>query len=1221
MSNTQWVKKEEMEAKSIELLAASYANLDRFLPEISQRVVSYVLNGEPTTVLTELQDLGRGGDMQIVCAHLKDIGKRREFLKSLKSVNPDYCLRLGQVYHAISKGSKLPHCFTDAKLEPLESLLLAVQDAYMNWNQRGPDCGENPFNLELLEAMIENEGYSLEVLVKAAFQLEEPGFCGGTLDPFFAHLQGLDQAALRHREVLISSLSQADHRQRLYTLQRMRKCHVPLRPFLEKMVELALDSSKRVRETAETMLAEMKADACPLLEKMLIAGQNEQRVIAAKLLWAWDENSARSVLEARLSKEKSKNVSQAIHALLDRPNMKNPQLTVTELALPFLTPIPDHNPLGAETENAWHDCFEKVNGGINQLKAKQTRQYFGKLKPVGWDLVERAFRVLQQVNTEDKQLLKHLVYAGWYKEVADPFGVFWSRPELQSIHLVRFLVQVGALRAGNGHDRKTKSYGSWMEKLFPIFHRAHPQVGLRELAFAFQAAGLDPDSIGEALLASFQTETLPLELPPAKVWPYWAEHLNLLEKAFEAPGQGILDQYDKRRERANALVAIGSFPQPPDRLLTLLWTMALGPKNERPAAQRCLQNMPDKVERLIASLKGGTADSRTAAAEWLGRIGHTAAISSLLEALKREKNEAAKGEMMSALVLLGTPVDQFMDRSGLFLEAEKNLNKGIPEKIKWLPFDQLPIVHWADSGNVVEPQIVHWWLVQGFKLKNPEPGPLLRRYCAMLKESEREALGMFVLRAWIAEDTAPISRADAEKEAMNQATFIAQWSQKTANAKTVEQYYAEFLPTLLKHPKGSAIDSKGVLAIAGACVGRESTPLVTRYLKEWYGNRVAQCRALLQMIAWVEHPSATQLLLAVGTRFRTKSIQEEASKQALVLAERKGWTVVELADRTIPSAGLDENGVLALDFGPRRFTAKLNAELELVLFDGDGKVLKSLPEPRKDDDEAKAAEAKKILSAAKKELKSVLSMQGDRLYEAMCTQRSWSFSDWSLYLNGHPIVRHHCQRLVWAVVQGEKVVQLFRPLADGSLTDVKDEPITVEAEDLIRVAHECHVTPEQSHSWRQHLKDYEVEPLIEQFGRSVFSLGEERKQETEFNEFQGHMVEAFKLRGRANKLGYDRGQTQDGGWFYDYHKRFPTLGIEAILEFTGNSLPEGNRTVALTLLRFERIATEGKSVIGRAKMALSEVPSVLLSECWNDARQIAEEGTGFDPAWETKVQV
>jgi hypothetical protein len=37
------------------------------------------------------------------------------------------------------------------------------------------------------------------------------------------------------------------------------------------------------------------------------------------------------------------------------------------------------------------------------------------------------------------------------------------------------------------------------------------------------------------------------------------------------------------------------------------------------------------------------------------------------------------------------------------------------------------------------------------------------------------------------------------------------------------------------------------------------------------------------------------------------------------------------------------------------------------------------------------------------------------------------------------------------------------------------------------------------------------------------------------------------------------------------------------------------------------------------KVPLGSVPAVLLSECWNDVKTIAADGTGFDPKWEEKT--
>jgi hypothetical protein len=117
------------------------------------------------------------------------------------------------------------------------------------------------------------------------------------------------------------------------------------------------------------------------------------------------------------------------------------------------------------------------------------------------------------------------------------------------------------------------------------------------------------------------------------------------------------------------------------------------------------------------------------------------------------------------------------------------------------------------------------------------------------------------------------------------------------------------------------------------------------------------------------------------------------------------------------------------------------------------------------------------------------------------------------------------------------------------------------------------------------------------------------------DDFKGYTLEAFALRNRAIKLGWTRGPAEDGGWFHVYLKRFPSLGLVAQLRFTGNGLPEENRTVGLLELGFVREAPE-QSVHGGQPVPLGDVPAVLLSETWHDVRSIAAEGGGYDPDWE-----
>jgi hypothetical protein len=123
---------------------------------------------------------------------------------------------------------------------------------------------------------------------------------------------------------------------------------------------------------------------------------------------------------------------------------------------------------------------------------------------------------------------------------------------------------------------------------------------------------------------------------------------------------------------------------------------------------------------------------------------------------------------------------------------------------------------------------------------------------------------------------------------------------------------------------------------------------------------------------------------------------------------------------------------------------------------------------------------------------------------------------------------------------------------------------------------------------------------------------------TSIEDRNGHIIEAFKLRSAAQKLGYERAQAEDGGWFTQYIKPFAGIGINAVIEFTGSPLPEENRAVALLETKFVRPRKGQRSSYG-AQVALNEVPPVLLSEVWNDLHQIADAGSGFAADWRNRV--
>lgn len=67
--------------------------------------------------------------------------------------------------------------------------------------------------------------------------------------------------------------------------------------------------------------------------------------------------------------------------------------------------------------------------------------------------------------------------------------------------------------------------------------------------------------------------------------------------------------------------------------------------------------------------------------------------------------------------------------------------------------------------------------------------------------------------------------------------------------------------------------------------------------------------------------------------------------------------MAELEDRLAPDLGLDDNGSLLLDFGPRQFTVSFDETLKPFVRDVSGSRLKDLPKPNKSDDETRANDA------------------------------------------------------------------------------------------------------------------------------------------------------------------------------------------------------------------------------------------------------------------------
>lgn len=758
---------------------------------------------------------------------------------------------------------------------------------------------------------------------------------------------------------------------------------------------------------------------------------------------------------------------------------------------------------------------------------------------------------------------------------------------------------------------------------------AAPELGdLRALAQAFDRCGVaDSEQVIDDLVFEQNQESgWPAS---SEIWPYFAEHPDLLVQRLTPTHDDT--RWDFALDRV--LGILREFPVAPTAVLPRLGELALSAgKVRRAEAQEILRSHPGARRLAEQGLGEKKAEIRASAAAWLARIGDPAAAPALRELLTRERNEAVRAALLSALEALGDDISADIAPEVLLAEATRGLAGQIPYELEhWFPFGQLPEARWADDG-VVPPEVLRWWVVLACKLKDPDGEGLFARYLSMLHPISRRELGAFVLSAWVARDTihptVEESRAHADALAQDRFDTYQRMAQqypghyRALSDMSVEEHHNALYREHQAQYLASAVQEKGLLALTVGMPGGDLARTAQHYFATNKGRR-AQAEALVRALAANGDQAAVQVLLSVSRRFKQRSVQEVAAGLAQDLADRRGWTADQLADRTVPTAGFDDDGVLRLDLGSlpeedRVFTGRLTEKFTLELRNPEGKVVKALPAERPSDGEA-YSEAKKLLTASRKELRAVIAVQTQRFMEAMCSGRTWATDEWRELVLGHPLMSRLAARLVWVATLpdgastgpatvGSSTVA-FRPGDGGALIGVDDGDVALPEGARVSVAHA--VVLQDAQAWRGHLADYETKPLFDQgLGPDAVGLPELAAGATEIADHKGWLSDSFAIRGRATKRGFARTDSRDNGWFDAYVKRYPSLGITVEIGFTGATLPEENIPAAVTQLTFRRAGRPGS-------VPVADLPAVLVAVSYQDYVTVAQSGS-FDADWVKK---
>ena len=764
----------------------------------------------------------------------------------------------------------------------------------------------------------------------------------------------------------------------------------------------------------------------------------------------------------------------------------------------------------------------------------------------------------------------------------------------------------------------------WDDDAFQAWREMQPPEAqdLRRFADLLAASGRSPHAVAKACLRpALLAEAPQAVLPPERVWPFFALHPQYIDAGLGlAPAPPELGGLGEGALLNRALELVGLFPALPDAWVPRLAELALGEaRSWRVQAQKALADVPGIGERAIEALADTRQEVRIAAAEWLAGRGEQSALPPLREALAKEKREAPRAALMSALEALGDNLSPLLSPALLHAQAKKALKASLPAGLDGFLFEALPACRWRDGGHVPA-ELVRWWVVLACKLKAPGGHPLIERYLGLLDESSRAALGLAVLRLFIAHDTRRPSLQEATAHAQNEVAHLIQAYRQFASRypghvlpESHESAFERLRQARLSAYSGTALGERGMLALATAVPGPELAATVLGFLRE-HPTRRAPFEQVLLAAAANEAPEAVQLLLTVARRHRTQAVQKRARALVDEIAERHGWTPDELADRTAPTAGFDARGVQPLSYGVRQFEAVLDAAMAVQLRHAeDGKPIRNLPPPRAGDDAEAVTKAKAQLAALRKELPLLIDAQRWRLYESMCTAREWPLGEWREWLQRHPVVGRLAQRLVWQTGTG----QCFRPTEDGSLIDLHDEAFVPAAGASISLAHRSTLEATKALAWQKHFEDYKLVPLFDQLARPQPAPAQWADATAAWDRL-GWFGDSGLMSALFARLGYQRGKLPDWNGDECFCKDFQRIGVRVSIGVSAQGRP-GHMAAgtALKSLSFQRLRSPGRR---QRVLALTEVPPIVRAEGWADYLALADIcGGGFDPQWARKT--
>jgi len=300
----------------------------------------------------------------------------------------------------------------------------------------------------------------------------------------------------------------------------------------------------------------------------------------------------------------------------------------------------------------------------------------------------------------------------------------------------------------------------------------------------------------------------------------------------------------------------------------------------------------------------------------------------------------------------------------------------------------------------------------------------------------------------------------------------------------------------------------------------------------------------------------------ISRKYKSRAVRAAAVDALANAANQLGLTTQELADKIVPDMGFDEKMCRTFDFGSRKFSVYLTPQLDIEIFEGEKK-LKNLPKIGVNDDPVLAEKATADFKEMKKQMKTVVDAQKQRLEYVLMLDRKWTAEAWKALFVKNPLMHCFAIGLIWGIYENGCLKTSFRYLDDGSFTNSDDDEIELSEVMQIGLVHPLELTEHEKEAWLEQLDDYEIIQPFDQLRRKVYKVAEIDKNKTACELFKNTEITNTTLVNRMTKAGWYKGQAQDAGFFYEFIRndisgkdkdpdgKLVNIGMTAELKFSG----------------------------------------------------------------------